>query len=355
MDSFLGSSYAHIVGKLESDVNLLKKILYRNRNQHGNTLAFSYAKRITRALALQWRKDHLLILQQAVTEALRFRIGETKLSQEVVEKLALHGIVVAMTITSGTKALHNSIKGYHAYSELLRKQVFLPLFTVLWSLMARIFKSLKEILLPLHLAHQHINSCIQHVTLVSDRYALVFTTPMLTIMTLSEESINILDTISHSPNGTRSAAKLTMTESDIEDVDDIDEGLPVVSMGLISSLQSSYEEVEEADDVVDVDSDDDIPSPPLDNTSTDEKPSKQTKTFDDSSATKKKKLTDDKVKVNSTSLSEKMKTVSKKRESKDIATGLSKSTSANKLESKSEKSSSKKRKKDDIDDIFGML
>ncbi len=195
MDSFLTQELLQTANRLESDVCLVKKLLYRNRNQHGNTLAFSFARRVVRALSLQWKKDSLLVLQKASIEALKFHVGETKISLEVVQKLVLQGIAVAMTICSGTKAVHFATKAYHAYSELLRKQVFLPLFTVLWSLMARIFKSVRCILLPLYETHQHISTAIQHIQLVNGKYSSVFTAQIRDSLQISSQSFAVIETI----------------------------------------------------------------------------------------------------------------------------------------------------------------
>ncbi len=195
MDSFLTEELLQTANRLESDVCLVRKLLYRNRNQHGNTLAFSFARRVVRALSLQWKKDSLLLLQRASIEALRFHVGQTKLTLEVVQKIVLQGIAVAMTICSGTKAIHFATKGYHAYSELLRKQIFLPLFTVLWSLMAKIFKSVQCILLPLYETHLHISTVIQHIQLVNGKYSSVFTSQICDSLHISSQSFAVIETI----------------------------------------------------------------------------------------------------------------------------------------------------------------
>jgi hypothetical protein len=161
MESFLGSAFSKTTLRLEADLILLRKLLYRNRHQHGNTLAFSYCRRVSRYLSLEWRKESLILLQQSSIELLRLQVGEMKITTEMVEKVMLNTVAVTMFISSGTKALNFAVKAHTALGQLLRKQVFLPLFTILWSLVAKIFRSVKEIVLPLHDTHQHLTSLVQ--------------------------------------------------------------------------------------------------------------------------------------------------------------------------------------------------
>lgn len=347
MDAFLGHGFVHTVNRLEADTSLLRKILYRNRNQHGNTLAFSYARRISRALSLQWRKEHLLVLQQAVTESFRFRIGETKLTQESVEKLALQGLAVGMTLVTGTKAVHYAIKGYHAYSQLLRKQVFLPLFTVLWSLMARIFKSVKDIVLPLHQAHQHINACIQHIILVSNKYGSILTPQIRNSIAIPKESVSIIECISSkriddaeldNEEDVKIDDGVTSNMAEYND-EDVDEGLPTISMDVISNLPVSDDDDEADNDL------DDLPPVSAKKSRIDN----SRKTKEESSSSK--KMIREKI-ASAGALSEKKTVGSEKVSGKKLTKNVAKLSNDKTLGGGT---SSKKRKKDDIDDIFSMF
>jgi hypothetical protein len=71
--------------KLENDVILLQKLLYRNKHQHKSTLVYQYMKIIHRSIS-QITKIWLDYLRKAILDCLSFA-EETKITSVIIEKL----------------------------------------------------------------------------------------------------------------------------------------------------------------------------------------------------------------------------------------------------------------------------
>lgn len=132
-----------LVDQLTAEQVLLSQLIYRNHNQHSSTQLFSYFKNMNRVLKLI-TPERLLISLGKCESALKIS-AHVKVSQ--VDLLEVHEIHVMLfaVVNMLAEALGYTFKCSDVVRRLLSKRLFLPLYTMLLAITARIFHCLSGI------------------------------------------------------------------------------------------------------------------------------------------------------------------------------------------------------------------
>lgn len=143
----MAESFAEILGKLETEHQMLCKLLYRNRNQHRTTHLFSYLLSSSRALKILFvraGKDELVLLR-AHHDALKFQSNAARIekagSDELQKAVSLHSTLCAMRNVC-VCAFKRSFRAAIELQIQLAKRVFPALFSLLYALTARLVRYL---------------------------------------------------------------------------------------------------------------------------------------------------------------------------------------------------------------------
>lgn len=131
---------------LYAEIDLLRKLLYRNEKQHGKTKIFSYFKAITRQFSTLTR-ERLILVQQKASETnfqIHLRISE---SGTVDQICSLRGLQLACRALQKVDHLNQS--ALLCLTGQLRRRVFTPLYSLLLALAARLQSCVRALLGPL--------------------------------------------------------------------------------------------------------------------------------------------------------------------------------------------------------------
>lgn len=137
---------AGAIDSLRNETQILDRLLYRNRNQHGKTELFHLLRPVKKALA-----D---ILQDALVERILQDNGSTTNSieklalcekkngirAETIDKISLHLSSMIILLNRCSEIYFWGHRAVVCLRERLCAKVFIPLYTVLLALMARVLR-----------------------------------------------------------------------------------------------------------------------------------------------------------------------------------------------------------------------
>lgn len=132
----MSSSLKVCIDNLSAEHGLLVQLIYRNHNQHSSTHLFSYFKNLNRVLKFITPERLNITVAKCETtlrSAAQAKVTQTDLS-EINETLILIFAMVNMT----AQALDFALKSSDLVRHLLSKKLFLPLYTMLLAISARI-------------------------------------------------------------------------------------------------------------------------------------------------------------------------------------------------------------------------
>jgi hypothetical protein len=131
------------VSELEAEHKLLAQLLYRNHNQHSSTDLFSTLKSVNRNLKLLL-PDKLLVVISKLDASVK-GAGQAKLSASDLADLFSGNIMTTAAVDLVSLCVEQCITGAVCVRRLLGKKVFLPLYSTLLALSARLLRCLTEI------------------------------------------------------------------------------------------------------------------------------------------------------------------------------------------------------------------
>ena len=133
------------------EYNILKKILHRNNNQHGDSLIFVQLQVTSRQIAPSISNDRISILTKTIKECLRFNLqNNQKITEVIVNKFLLTIQLIVMYIESYCKAMvHGERALYYLYRQFNRK-LFPILYGILYANMSKMMDIMySQVILPL--------------------------------------------------------------------------------------------------------------------------------------------------------------------------------------------------------------
>jgi hypothetical protein len=129
-----------LIASLAADHKLLCQLVYRNHNQHSSTELFSYLKSAKRTVAML-ATEKLLIALKRLDDSIR-EASHTKMTQSELKEIQLAQTTTCATLHLMSSAIVTCLRGGACVRRLLAKKIFLPLYTMLLAVLARIFACL---------------------------------------------------------------------------------------------------------------------------------------------------------------------------------------------------------------------
>lgn len=145
-DSEMAASITKHIDELEPEQKLLSQLIYRNHNQHGSTQLFSYYKGLSRHLKML-TMDKLNTVNTKCESAIKSS-AQTKLSSQDLKQLFEVQYMTTYAVNLLSETIETSLKCADVVRRSLSKKLFLPLYTMLLAITARILNCLIGI-------HQH--------------------------------------------------------------------------------------------------------------------------------------------------------------------------------------------------------
>lgn len=139
----MSSKYKDVILNLESEHKLLVQLLYRNHNQHRSTKLFDDYKAMSRSL------EHLSS-EKLTTTLARLEDSLRSASLTKVTSSDLRVLFAGQTLTCGTihmisMALQNCLRCSSLVRRQIGKRIFLPLYSMLLAITARLFACLASL------------------------------------------------------------------------------------------------------------------------------------------------------------------------------------------------------------------
>lgn len=139
MSDFQQSSLLNwATGCIDNEIHILTRLLYRNNNQHGKSIVFSHLKGMSKHLKLlnsESCQKLILSLDSSVRIA-----KQHKHSQLQFEEILSTADSVYLATRACVIAVNHGARSSECLIKLLGNKVFVPLFSVLLALTARIMK-----------------------------------------------------------------------------------------------------------------------------------------------------------------------------------------------------------------------
>lgn len=152
---------------LIAEAEVLHKLLYRNHNQHGTSRLFNYLKRVEKTLAFL-PKEGVLQLSRTGEAVLRLKTTVTS-SDDAAQRLACLADQ-QRALACCLECLSFCSKAVDICKQQLAAQLFMPLFTVLLAVCARLTACLGSVLLQLHAQQAALLRQLSNACLLSPKY-----------------------------------------------------------------------------------------------------------------------------------------------------------------------------------------
>lgn len=127
------------------DLQLLKRLLYRNRQQHGPTHIFRQMRSVLSASHLFVDKAHWATLRQAQVEVAALS-ASTKLTVNHMQKLLAQRQLLYLYVTRSANVIHHIVKAARAISIGLQRRSFATLFAAWASFLGSFYSFFKNVL-----------------------------------------------------------------------------------------------------------------------------------------------------------------------------------------------------------------
>ena len=138
------ASFTNALECIEQELHMLRQLLYRNHNQHEKTSVYMACKRVSKSLKLFPTKQTLLALTTLVEKTLRHN---SKVGTADLNSICACVSDVFKVMNHACEAIALNLRASHHLKSQLKKAVFLPLFSVLVCLVARLAKALSIVAL----------------------------------------------------------------------------------------------------------------------------------------------------------------------------------------------------------------
>lgn len=142
----MAASIRKYFDELEPEQKLLSQLIYRNHNQHGSTQLLSYYKGLSRHLKLL-STDKLNTVNNKCESAIKSS-AQTKLTSQDLKQLFEVQYLTTAAVNLLSETIEITLKSADVVRRSLSKKLFLPLYTMLLAITARILSCLVGI-------HQH--------------------------------------------------------------------------------------------------------------------------------------------------------------------------------------------------------
>lgn len=156
----MDSSIQKLISDLQFEFNILRKLLYRNKNQHGNTNYFSYLK--------QCLKLSRYISFEKISEIYHL-LATTSINIDKVSKLCVNNSLTLLcdarkVIQLSVMTVENALKASEFLMKKLSQRVFVPLFSACLAICSRISHLFSGII---RLFYNQYSSLISQVKIIA--------------------------------------------------------------------------------------------------------------------------------------------------------------------------------------------
>ena len=173
---------------LVAEAEVLHKLLYRNHNQHGASRLFNYLKRVDKTLAFL-PKEAVLRLSRTGEAVLRLKTTVTG-SDDVAQRLACLADQ-QRALACCLECLFFCSKAVDICKQQLAAQLFVPLFTILLAVCARLTACLGSILMQLQAQQEALLRQLSNACLMSPKYQLVMATGMRAAALSAQQTLQV--------------------------------------------------------------------------------------------------------------------------------------------------------------------
>lgn len=129
--------------QLSAEHRLLMQLIYRNHNQHASSQLFSYFKNLNRVLKLL--TPERVNATATKCEATLRSAAQGKVTQADLSEINETHVLLFAVVNMTAQGLDFALKASDLVRHLLGKKLFLPLYTILLAISARIVHCLSDI------------------------------------------------------------------------------------------------------------------------------------------------------------------------------------------------------------------
>lgn len=176
---------------LESEAAILHRLYYRNHNQHGKSKLFGYLKQVKKTIPFL-NMDQVLQLNKNGEAVMRLKTSVTN-NSDVNNRLECL-VNQHKAMSACLECANFCTKAMIVLTDQLKGQLFVPLFTTLLSLTARIFHCLTSITAIIRAQHSSLLIQLKNVCLMCPKYAPIIASSTIAASLTSQQAA-LLDTL----------------------------------------------------------------------------------------------------------------------------------------------------------------
>jgi hypothetical protein len=227
----VSEKWEKLFSEYQEDCEMLKKLLYRNHNQHSNTLLFRYLQKIKR-LVNEIDQYKLRVLRSAIIECSRLD-SNRKFSVTITERVVATKNLLLLFIENATKSIHYCSKAATTIADLLKRRSFATLYSALLALISSVFEfSVSMLKLTLSPSYHSVESLLSMITIVSSNKAIKQLGMQAKALKMPIESEMIINRVM------KRNKEQTKAGSKINDID--------LNLSLLRTEEMEYEEEDDA-------------------------------------------------------------------------------------------------------------
>lgn len=142
------TKYDAICQEIYLEYPVLQKILYRNANQHGNTVVYQYLRVIAKSMK-NLTRDRLQLMNTCVKEALKYNLN-MKVTVIEIEKLLAALQLAQLVVDEISKIIHYCLKAATVLQIQLAKRFFVGFYGLLYGMLAKIADGFIQLITRFH-------------------------------------------------------------------------------------------------------------------------------------------------------------------------------------------------------------
>jgi hypothetical protein len=141
---------------------ILKKLLYRNKNQHGTSMIFVHLQVLVRQIVPSFANDRTTILNKSIQDCLRFEFrNNQKVTEAIINKYLLTIQLIVMYIEAYSKAMAYGEKAIFLLTRQINRKLFPLLYAILYATTSKLLNHMYQVISLLQDIHQQLKANLQ--------------------------------------------------------------------------------------------------------------------------------------------------------------------------------------------------
>lgn len=153
--SYLSTCYI-----LSQEIGILKKLIYRNTNQHSNTSIFQICRMILKEFLQFLTKERFELMNKCIRDCLSYHV-DTKITIKEIEKLTIASQLCQLMLNSMSKILQLSLKASTMIQILLSKRSFATYYGLFYGLVSNVYAQTGKIFHRVYLDYHNLRQLLQ--------------------------------------------------------------------------------------------------------------------------------------------------------------------------------------------------